>query len=124
MPPNPASPPDAPRMELIALVASELAASLVVLVVVVLPSVFTVVVPHAVVDRLGADRFGGVLVLALLAVLLAVCSEADAFVAALGSYTRGMVRPLGIKLPIYPIKGYSITVPIADEAWTVGQPAA
>lgn len=42
--------------------------------------------------------------------------EADAFVAALGSYTRAMVKPLGIHLPIYPIKGYSITVPIGDEA--------
>ncbi|NIJ08317.1 D-amino-acid dehydrogenase [Sphingomonas vulcanisoli] len=39
---------------------------------------------------------------------------ADTFVVALGSYTRGMVKPLGIRLPIYPIKGYSITVPIGD----------
>nr|WP_158813756.1 D-amino acid dehydrogenase [Methylocapsa sp. S129] len=37
---------------------------------------------------------------------------ADAYVAALGSYTPGLVRPLGLRVPVYPIKGYSITVPI------------
>jgi D-amino-acid dehydrogenase len=41
---------------------------------------------------------------------------ADAYVMALGSYSPLMLRPLGITLPVYPIKGYSITVPIADEA--------
>ncbi|ESQ78964.1 D-amino acid dehydrogenase [Asticcacaulis sp. YBE204] len=41
--------------------------------------------------------------------------EADVFVAALGSYTPHMVRPLGLSVPVYPVKGYSITVPIADE---------
>lgn len=41
---------------------------------------------------------------------------ADAFVAALGSYTPALVKPLGLRLPIYPVKGYSITVPIADAA--------
>ena len=39
---------------------------------------------------------------------------ADAYVAALGSYTPLVVAPLGIKLPVYPIKGYSLTVPITD----------
>ena len=39
---------------------------------------------------------------------------ADRYVAALGSFTPQMVRPLGLKLPVYPIKGYSITVPITD----------
>jgi D-amino-acid dehydrogenase len=39
---------------------------------------------------------------------------ADAFVAALGSYTPALVRPLGLRLPVYPVKGYSITAPIAD----------
>ena len=38
----------------------------------------------------------------------------DAFVLAMGSYSPLMARPLGIKLPIYPVKGYSITVPIID----------
>jgi D-amino-acid dehydrogenase len=40
---------------------------------------------------------------------------ADAFVVALGSYSPMLVAPLGIKLPVYPVKGYSITVPIVDE---------
>lgn len=34
---------------------------------------------------------------------------ADAFVAALGSFTPGAVAPLGLRLPVYPVKGYSIT---------------
>jgi D-amino-acid dehydrogenase len=41
---------------------------------------------------------------------------ADAYVAALGSYTPLMLAPLGIRLPVYPIKGYSLTVPITDAA--------
>ncbi|WP_435257214.1 D-amino acid dehydrogenase [Thioclava sp. FR2] len=39
---------------------------------------------------------------------------ADAFVLALGSYSPRLVKSLGIKLPVYPVKGYSITVPITD----------
>jgi D-amino-acid dehydrogenase len=39
----------------------------------------------------------------------------DAFVAALGSYTPALLKPLGLRLPVYPVKGYSITVPIVDE---------
>lgn len=41
-------------------------------------------------------------------------STADAYVCALGSYTPMALAPLGIRLPIYPIKGYSLTVPITD----------
>ena len=41
---------------------------------------------------------------------------ADAFVVALGSYSPMLVAPLGIRLPVYPVKGYSITVPIVDES--------
>ncbi len=41
---------------------------------------------------------------------------ADAYVGALGSYTPLLVAPLGIRLPVYPIKGYSLTVPITDAA--------
>ena len=41
---------------------------------------------------------------------------ADTYVAALGSYTPLVVQPLGIDLPVYPIKGYSLTVPITDAA--------
>jgi len=38
----------------------------------------------------------------------------DAYVLALGSDSPLLVRPLGIGLPVYPIKGYSVTVPILD----------
>ena len=37
---------------------------------------------------------------------------ADAVVIALGSESPRLARPLGIKLPIYPVKGYSVTIPI------------
>lgn len=40
---------------------------------------------------------------------------ADVFVVALGSYSPSLVAPLGIRLPIYPVKGYSITARIVDE---------
>ncbi|MET0942063.1 MAG: D-amino acid dehydrogenase [Mesorhizobium sp.] len=39
---------------------------------------------------------------------------ADAYIVALGSYSPIMLRPLGFSIPVYPIKGYSITVPITD----------
>ncbi len=39
----------------------------------------------------------------------------DAYVAALGSYTPLLVRPHGIRTQVYPVKGYSVTVPIVDE---------
>ncbi len=41
---------------------------------------------------------------------------ADAYVLALGSYSPLLARPLGLRLPVYPVKGYSITVPITDRA--------
>ena len=41
---------------------------------------------------------------------------ADAYVVALGSYSPRLVRPLGIRLPVYPAKGYSATVPLAPES--------
>jgi D-amino-acid dehydrogenase len=41
---------------------------------------------------------------------------ADAVVVALGSYTPLLLRPLGIPIPVYPAKGYSITIPLAAEA--------
>lgn len=40
--------------------------------------------------------------------------SADAYVLACGSYSPLLVRPLGIRLPVYPVKGYSITVPLAE----------
>ena len=39
---------------------------------------------------------------------------ADRYVVALGSYAPAMLRPLGIRLPVYPVKGYSITVPVTE----------
>ena len=39
--------------------------------------------------------------------------RADAYVLALGCQAAAMARPLGVKLPVYPIKGYSVTLPIA-----------
>jgi D-amino-acid dehydrogenase len=41
---------------------------------------------------------------------------ADRYVLALGSYTRDVLTPLGIDLPVYPVKGYSLTVPLVDES--------
>ena len=41
---------------------------------------------------------------------------ADAFVLASGSYSRALALPLGIDLPVYPVKGYSLTVPIVNES--------
>lgn len=40
---------------------------------------------------------------------------ADGYVLALGSYSRQMAKDLGLDLPVYPVKGYSLTVPIVDE---------
>jgi D-amino-acid dehydrogenase len=42
--------------------------------------------------------------------------EGDVFVSALASYGPGFLKNLGIDLPVYPVKGYSITVPILDAA--------
>jgi D-amino-acid dehydrogenase len=42
--------------------------------------------------------------------------KADAYIVALGSYSPVLVKPLGLRLPVYPVKGYSITVPITDPA--------
>lgn len=40
--------------------------------------------------------------------------SADACVLACGSYSPLMLRPLGIDLPVYPVKGYSVTLPLMD----------
>jgi D-amino-acid dehydrogenase len=40
--------------------------------------------------------------------------QADACVVALGSYSPLLLKPLGIDLPIYPLKGYSLTAPVTD----------
>lgn len=39
---------------------------------------------------------------------------ADHYVMALGSFSPLLLRPLGIDAPVYPVKGYSLTVPITD----------
>ncbi len=41
---------------------------------------------------------------------------ADQYVLALGSYSPQLVAPLGMHLPVYPLKGYSLTLPITDAA--------
>ncbi|NMG73250.1 D-amino acid dehydrogenase [Aromatoleum diolicum] len=41
---------------------------------------------------------------------------AGAYVMCLGSYGSALVAPLGERLPIYPVKGYSVTVPVLDRA--------
>lgn len=38
--------------------------------------------------------------------------RADAYVIALGSYSPRVLRPSGLRLPVYPVKGYSITADI------------
>jgi len=41
---------------------------------------------------------------------------ADRYVLAMGSYSAQMLKPLGIRAPVYPLKGYSLTVPISNPA--------
>ncbi|AWK85209.1 D-amino acid dehydrogenase [Azospirillum thermophilum] len=41
---------------------------------------------------------------------------ADAYIVAMGSYSPKLVKPLGLSLPVYPVKGYSLTLPITDAA--------
>ena len=41
---------------------------------------------------------------------------ADRFVLALGSYSPLVARRVGLRLPVYPVKGYSLTLPITDDA--------
>ncbi|WP_295862966.1 D-amino acid dehydrogenase [uncultured Xanthomonas sp.] len=55
-------------------------------------------------DRIDGVRIGGRV------------ERADRYVVALGSYSPGLLAPLGIRLPVYPLKGYSLTLPIRDAA--------
>jgi len=41
---------------------------------------------------------------------------ADCYVLALGSYSPALLAPLGLQLPVYPLKGYSLTLPLTDAA--------
>ncbi len=40
----------------------------------------------------------------------------DQFVVAMGSYSRPLLKALGLDIPVYPVKGYSLTVPITNAA--------
>lgn len=42
--------------------------------------------------------------------------QADAYVVAMGSFSPFLIRPLGLDIPVYPVKGYSLTLPVTDEA--------
>ncbi len=55
-------------------------------------------------DRITGVRIGGRL------------ETADRYVVALGSYSPQLLAPLGMRLPVYPLKGYSLTLPITDPA--------
>jgi D-amino-acid dehydrogenase len=61
------------------------------------------------IERLVADASGIAGVATSAGVL-----RADAYVVALGSWSPRLLRPSGISIPVYPVKGYSITVPIID----------
>lgn len=38
----------------------------------------------------------------------------DKYICALGSYSTLLLRKIGVKIPVFPVKGYSITLPITD----------
>jgi len=40
--------------------------------------------------------------------------HADQYVLALGSWSRRLARDVGLSIPVYPLKGYSLTVPIVN----------
>ncbi len=59
----------------------------------------------------GIDRAGG----SISGVRTAAGTlKADRYVVAAGSFSPQLLAPLGIRIPVYPVKGYSITVPITD----------
>jgi D-amino-acid dehydrogenase len=41
--------------------------------------------------------------------------EADAYVLSLGTNAPRLLQPLGLRVPVYPLKGYSLSLPIRDE---------
>lgn len=41
--------------------------------------------------------------------------EADAYVLALGTNAPYLTKPLGIRIPVYPLKGYSLSLPVMDD---------
>jgi D-amino-acid dehydrogenase len=42
--------------------------------------------------------------------------QADHYLVTLGSYSRALMLGLGLQIPVYPVKGYSLTVPIVNSA--------
>ena len=54
-------------------------------------------------DRIAGVRIDGQL------------ETADRYVLALGSWSPKLLAPIGIRLPVYPLKGYSLTIPIVRE---------
>jgi D-amino-acid dehydrogenase len=48
--------------------------------------------------------------------------DAAAFVLALGADSAGLARQAGLRLPVYPLKGYSITVPLEDSTAQAAAP--
>ena len=53
-------------------------------------------------DRITGVRIGGKL------------ETADHYVVAMGSYSPMLVKPLRLPLPVYPLKGYSLTLPVTN----------
>jgi D-amino-acid dehydrogenase len=49
---------------------------------------------------------------------------ADCYVVAAGSYSTRLLRPLGLTLPVQPVKGYSVTFDRVDGAPALGLPLA
>lgn len=42
---------------------------------------------------------------------------ADAYVCAMGSFAPRILKPIGVRLPVYPVKGYSVTLPVTDDSF-------
>ncbi len=40
--------------------------------------------------------------------------QADRYVLAAGCCSRALLQPLGLDIPVYPVKGYSLTIPLRD----------
>lgn len=41
----------------------------------------------------------------------------DAYVCAMGSFAVNVLNTIGVKLPVYPVKGYSVTLPVTDDKY-------
>ena len=41
----------------------------------------------------------------------------DKYVCAMGSFAPMVLRPIGLKLPVYPVKGYSVTLPVTNDSF-------